>query len=219
MLGQDANFISTYINMANQQQLEDHLEVRRYGDFVLTDAIRPALDLTVVPCQGYSHATYYDSPSKQTIPVLIGAVSSESLFEVFLELLDPLGPLVDVVLETSHETQEGEHQDLYRDKIDLPVLKSILWDFEDLLLNDGCTGIAVLDVDTPAEVQFDEHKMLVLYGQDLTPFEEVYAARYVYQKDDMEFITDAEHIHSTHEHFLPKFDELKIRLGMDSEEC
>ena len=35
----------------------------------------------------------------------------------------------------------------------MPVLKSILWDFEDLLMNDGCTGIAVLNPGTP---QHDE---------------------------------------------------------------
>ena len=61
------------------------------------------------------------------------------------------------------------HVDLYREHIDLPVLKSILYDFEELLLNDGCTGIAVLNPHMPLEVQFDEHKLLIAYGHDLTP--------------------------------------------------
>ena len=50
-----------------------------------------------------------------------------------------------MVLETSHNREGRGHVDLYREHIDLPVLKSILCDYEDLLLNDGCTGIAVLN--------------------------------------------------------------------------
>ena len=75
----------------------------------------------------------------------MGAASHEQLFETFMDLLDPLGVEVDVVLETSHNRQQRGHVDLYREHIDLPVLKSILWDFEELLLNDGCIGIAVLE--------------------------------------------------------------------------
>ena len=79
------------------------------------------------------------------------------------------------MLETSHNRQQRGHVDLYREHIDLPVLKSILWDYEELLLNDGCIGIAVLNPDVPLEVQFDEHKLLIAYGHDLTPFEKVFA--------------------------------------------
>ena len=76
---------------------------------------------------------------------------------------------VDVVLETSHE-RRGSHQDMYREDIDMPVLKSTLYDFEDLLLGDGCTGMAVLNPDIPMEVQRDEHKLLIMYGQELVDF-------------------------------------------------
>ena len=43
-----------------------------------------------------------------------------------MELLDPLGSVVDVVLETSHSGDRSGHTDLYREHIDMPVLKSIL---------------------------------------------------------------------------------------------
>ena len=69
------------------------------------------------------------------------------------------------MLETSHNRDTKGHADLYREHIDLPVLKSTLYDFEDLLLNDGCTGIAVLNPHVPQEVQFDEHKLLIVYGK------------------------------------------------------
>ena len=49
----------------------------------------------------------------------------------------------------------------------MPVLKSILWEYEDLLTNDGCTGLAVLNPGIPQEIQFDEHKLLIVYGDQL----------------------------------------------------
>ncbi|NIP86911.1 MAG: hypothetical protein GTO03_15640, partial [Planctomycetales bacterium] len=75
----------------------------------------------------------------------MGSASTEALFDLFIDLLNPLGDQVDVVLETSHSRQGGGHRDLYREQIDMPVLKSILYDYEEMLLNDGCAGIAVLN--------------------------------------------------------------------------
>ena len=51
----------------------------------------------------------------------------------------------------------------------MPVLKSILYEYEELLTHDGCTGIAVLNPRVPLEVQFDEHKLLIVYGNNLSP--------------------------------------------------
>jgi hypothetical protein len=200
----------------DDEELEAHLGVARYGSFVLSGAVRPSYDLQIIPRQGYRHDVYRDDENKATVPVLMGAASKERLFEVFMEILDPLGPEVDVVLETSHNRESRGHVDLYREHIDLPVLKSILWDFEDLLLNDGCTGIAVLNPSIPQEVQFDEHKLLIVYGSKLDEYERIFASRGIGCDDQMKFITEAEHVHSSSEEYLEQFDELKIRLGIDS---
>ena len=200
-------------------ELEAHLGVVRYGDFLLTGAVRPSYDLQVIPCQGYRHDIYRDEQNRSTVPVLMGAASKEDLFDVFLDILDPLGPVVDVVLETSHNRQRSGHVDLYREHIDLPVLKSILCDFEDLLVNDGCTGIAVLNPAIPQEVQFDEHKLLIVYGSDLQGYERIFNDRSIRCNDQMKFITEAEHVHSSSEQYGEEFEEMKIRLGIDSNYC
>ena len=200
----------------SEQELEDHLGVVRYGDFKLTDAIRPSYDLQVVPSQGFRHDTYHDAESKTSVPVLMASASGEMLFETFMELLDPLGFEVDVVLETSHNRGDRGHVDLYREHIDLPVLKSVLWEYEELLTNDGCTGIAVLNPNIPQEIQFDEHKLLIVYGQELEPFEDILRCNNVRCKDQMKFITEAEHVHSSSDRYFEQFEELKMRLGMDS---
>ena len=201
----------------NEDQLEAHLGVARYGSFTLSDAVRPSYALEVVPSCGYRHDTYRDEQAKKNVPVLMAAASREQLFETFMELLDPLGPVVDVVLETSHDYNASGHQDLYREHIDMPILQSILWDFEDLLVNDGCTGIAVLNPATPQEVQFDEHKLLIVYGKELSQYEHVLGDWNIPCRDDMRFITEAEHVHSTNEEYIQQFEQLKMRLGIESE--
>jgi hypothetical protein len=199
-----------------EDELEAHMKVSRYGSFVLSDAVRPSYGLEVVPSAGFRHDTYRDEASKQDVPVVMAAASKERLFETFMELLDPLGPVVDVVLESSHNYPSTNTQDMYREHIDMPILQSILWEYEDLLLNDGCTGIAVLNPTTPQEVQFDEHKLLIVYGKKLTPFESVLIDAGLNCREEMRFITEAEHVHSTNDDYIGQFEELKMRLGIDT---
>ena len=150
------------------------------------------------------------------MPVLMCAASRKRLFELFTELIEPLGTVVDVVLETSH-TREGKgHSDLYREHMDVPVLLSTLWDYEDLLTNDGCTGIAVLNPELPQEVQFDEHKLLIIYGQELKKYERILDSYSIERDEELKFITEAEHVHSSSDTYASEFEELRTRLGMDA---
>jgi hypothetical protein len=194
--------------------LAAHLRVDRYGDFVLTDAIRPAPHLPVVPREGFRIDLYCDPQARLRVPVLAAAVSREKLFALFLDLLAPLGECVDAVLETSHHSEGGDHRDLLREQIDLPVLLSHFCEHEDLLLHDGCTGAAVISTTGPMEVQFDEHKLLVVYAHDLEPFEEILRQAGVRRDDRLKLITEGEHLHSTEPHFLPEFDRLCSRVGV-----
>lgn len=206
----------TTFGALTDEELEAHLEVSQYGVFELTDAIRPSIDLQVVPRQGYRHDVYVDSESRTKVPVIMAAASRDRLFDLFISMIDTLGPVVDVVLETSHYHHSG-HQDYYREHIDLPVLKSILYDYEDLLMNDGCAGIAVLNPKRQQEVQFDEHKLIIAYGSPLEPFERVLIRHDVYIDEDIHFITEAEHVHTSSEQMYDEFMSLAVRLGMESE--
>jgi hypothetical protein len=208
--------VSSFETLADRD-LEAHMGIRRYSSFLLTDAIRPSYDLRVLPQQGYRHDAYRDKEGGGKIPVLMAAISAENLFEVFLDLLDPLGGEVDVVLETSHRSDDAGHDDLYREAIDLPVLKSLLLDYEDLLLNDGCTGIAILNPALSLEVQFDEHKLLVVYGEDLEAFEETLERHGIACDEDIRFLTEAEHVHCSNEERLDEFETFKRRLGLETE--
>ncbi|MDC0935411.1 hypothetical protein OAS39_03915 [Pirellulales bacterium] len=199
----------------SEDQLESHLGVKRYGSFTLTDAVRPSYDLEVVPSAGFRHDIYRDQENDRDIPVVMAAASREQLFETFMEVIEPLGATVDVVLESSHHDATPKNVNMYREHIDMPILQSILWDFETLLVNDGCTGIAVLNPQIPQEVQFDEHKLLIVYGEDINNYESVLRDSGLACREDMKFITEAEHVHSTNDDFLEQLHDLRMQLGMD----
>lgn len=207
--------VSSFRNLS-EDELEAHMAIARYGDFTLTDAVRPSYNLEVVPRTGYRHEWYVDQETGARIPVLMASVSREKLFDTFLSLLDPLGETVDVVLETSHDKNNGQHTDLYREQIDMPVLQSILYDFEDLLLDDGCCGIAILNPRKPMEVQLDEHKLLFVYGKENVDCERALKDNQIQCVENMRFITEAEHVHSSSDELHERFEQLCYQLGIES---
>jgi hypothetical protein len=190
-----------------------HVRQNRYGDFLLTDAVRPGPGVPVPPREGYRLSRFRDAETSICLPVLGAAVSAERLFDVFLELLEPLGPSVHAVLETSHDTWADRHADLRRGDIDLPVLMSYFCDFEELLLNDGCTGVAVVSAARRIEVQLDEHKLLFVYARDLKPFRRVLRRHGVRRDNDLQLIAEAAHLHHSDRRYEDEFHQLATRLG------
>jgi hypothetical protein len=190
-----------------------HVRQNRYGDFLLTDAVRPGPGVPVPPREGYRLSRFRDAETGICLPVLGATVSAERLFDVFLELLDPLGPRVHAVLETSHDSRGDRHTDLRRGDIDLPVLMSYCCDFEDLLLNDGCTGVAVVSAARRIEVQLDEHKLLFVYAKDLKPFRRILRRYGVQRYNDLQLIAEAPHLHHSDERFADEFHQLAARMG------
>ncbi len=67
----------------------------------------------------------------------------------------------------------------------------------------------------PQEIQFDEHKLLIVYGDELADYEEVFRQRQVACDEQLKFLTEAEHVHSSSDRYAQQFDELKTHLGMD----
>lgn len=198
----------------NADKLAAHLQVKAYGNFTLTEAIRPAVDVPIRPRQGYRMEVYRNRADRMRMPMLAAAVSAEDLFSTFLDLLEPLGEVVHVVLESSHGNTLDQHTDYRRTHVDLPVLMSHLYDFEDLLLNDGCTGLAVMSSSAPMEVQFDEHKLLYVYARNLKPFQRVLRAHGVRRRKVLPLIAEAEHLHHSSDSYAEEFEQLALRLGV-----
>ena len=198
----------------NPDRLAAHLEVNRYGDFTLTDAVRPGPGVPVRPRQGYRVEVFRDRKAKLRLPMLSAAVSAERLFDAFLSLIEPLGEVVHVVLESSHGRAADRHRDLRRTHIDRPVLASHFCEFEDLLVNDGCTGVAVLADGKPVEVQFDEHKLFHVYAPDLKPFRRALKWLGVRRRKVLPLISEAEHLHHSTDDYADEFRRLCLRVGV-----
>ncbi|MEX1075682.1 MAG: hypothetical protein WED27_04435 [Pirellulales bacterium] len=196
----------------DQIALEAHMARSRYGRFTLTEAIRPGWQLDIVPRAGYRHDAYVDPQSGARLPAVVAAVSAEHLFETFLELLEPLGDELDVVLESSHEDSAGVRE-FSREGVERLVLESLLWEFDDLLLNDGCTGIAVMHPEQSLEVQLDEHKLLVVYAAARQPFERILRTRGLDRDDRLRLVSQGEHMHTSHARHARQFEQLVNRLG------
>lgn len=190
-----------------------HLRQKRYGSFVLTDAVRPGPTVPIVPCEGYRISRFRDAETNLCLPVLGAAVSADKLFDVFLDLLEPLGERAHVVLETSHMTGDDYHDDMRRADIDMPVLMSHFCDFEELLLNDGCTGVAIVSATKRIEVQLDEHKLLFVYAKDLKPFRRVMKRYGVARNKELRLIAEAEHLHHSQIRHAEEFQQLATRIG------
>ncbi len=198
----------------NSDLLSAHLEVNRYGDFALTDAIRPGPGLPVRPRQGYRVEIFRDLDARLRLPMLSAAVSAEQVFETFLALLEPLGEVVHVVLESSHGRGTDQHKDLRRNHIDLPVLLSHFCEFEELLTHDGCTGVAVMAHNRPLEVQFDEHKLFHVYAPNLKPFRRALRDLGIRRRKVLPLISEAEHLHHTTDEYSDAFCRLCMRVGV-----
>ena len=52
----------------SQEQLDAHLRVGRYGNFLLTDAVRPSIGLEVIPREGYRRDVYCDPETGNRCP-------------------------------------------------------------------------------------------------------------------------------------------------------
>lgn len=199
------------------EMLQTHLAIRRYGNFTLTDAVRPSYDVKVRPRQGYRRdSCAYEG---RTIPVLRAAASAEILLELYLALLPPLGAEVDIMVESSHGLEGRNHQaghvDFLREEIDLSVFQSVLLEFEELILHDGCTGVATMNCGYPAEVQLDEHKLLAVFAANLVPYEAILIEHGVHRDDSIRFLTEAEHLHSTSGEYFRQCRRLQTRLGAE----
>ncbi|MFO0813098.1 MAG: hypothetical protein U0796_07755 [Gemmatales bacterium] len=188
----------------------------------LTQAIRPAHKPRFPLREGYRIEIYKDPELGLRMPVLTAALSRHHLLPILMELFTPLGEVVDFILESSHEMEPASDGSPIaatweRTDIDLPVLTSILCGFEDLLLNDGCTGIAVLNAERDYEVHFDEHKLLYLYGPQLHLFEAILQRHGVLREDDLLIITEEEHIHSTSDEYFEQMNDLRQLIGVEDE--
>lgn len=180
----------------------------------LPPAVRPAPGVPWQPREGYRVRVFRDRKTGVKLPMLTASVNASRAFDAFYELLAPLGEDLHVVLESSHGLQRDGHRDFRRSHIDACVLKSHFCDFEDLLVNDGCTGVAVMAARKPVEVQFDEHKVLTVYAPDVTRYRRILKRMGVSRDKELTVVAEAEHLHFSSDEYADQFKQFATRVGV-----
>lgn len=181
----------------------------------LPRAVRPAQGVRWEPHEGYRVRVFRDRRTGMKLPMLTAAIDQDRAFEAFLALIGPLGESVHCVLESSHGSEGDHHRDYRRNHIDTAVLKSYLCEYEDLIVNDGCTGVAVLAAGKPIEVQFDEHKVLTVYAPDLTRFRRLLKRMGVRRDKELTVVAEAEHLHFSTTGYAETFEQLAMQMAAE----
>ncbi len=209
----------------DEDEVETHSHILRYGDFQLTGAVVPAYDLKVKPIQGYS--THFGS--EDTIMTIVA--SAEILFELFLELTACLGEMVDVSFCYSHEIVEElcDPEDLVfdvfghpivthlREDLDNCVFRSKLIDFKTIILEDGFVGVKVTDLEGQNVVEMDEHKFIFVETRNLSLFEAVLQKFRLRYYSEIPLIWEAEHLHLSETSSSDVYFEMLISFGAEEE--
>ncbi|MFL5329651.1 MAG: hypothetical protein ACJ8C4_12130 [Gemmataceae bacterium] len=178
------------------------------------EAVMPAAGYAVIADEGYRTERYHNRQTGVSVPALVAAADRNHLLDLFLALLDPLGSVVDVYLESSHTNASATGRCLRRESIDVPVLASYLCDFEDCLLNDGCTAVTVAGLRSPVEVQLDEHKHLIVYAWERKIFARIMKDFGLRRRDDLVLLFDVPHVHRSAPEHADQHSELANCLGM-----
>ena len=187
-----------------------HIAIKKYGDFIFTDAISPSYDLRVIPEEGYCHSIHW-LENEYSILTLVAAASREKMFQLFLDLLEPLGNKIGIAIHSSH-IDHNHPKKYFNEDIELYLLESIVHEYMDLLLHDGNTGIFVWDRAETKEVQWEEHKLFQIYATNFGPFEEIFS-RVLPLREEMRLICNAEHVHISSDEQYNEFLIMKDRLG------
>lgn len=185
------------------------------------DAIEIPRGKFFVPERGFRVSAYTPSrselvPKPAPMPIFSIAAEQSRLFDLFTDLLEPLGDGLSVALESTHDSMTSERsRDYWSDSHDAIFLQSTLLDYEELLINDGCTGISVVDEEQDCEVMFTEDKSIHCYGNDgiMGQFQRVLHRHDVLHRPKMKMLSEKPHIHRTTPEYCEHFHELVERIG------
>ena len=139
----------------SKETLRSHMEKDRYGDFLLTPAIRPAISPKIIPVNGYRVA-YNTGMLKFQI-----SASREKIIGLFISLMKLTGKRPDVFLEVSNYNEERIVSSYLREGMERIVLESHIYGIEEILLGNGFVSIGIRGSTT--EVCLDSHKLISVY--------------------------------------------------------
>ncbi len=149
------------------EMIEEALANRTYGDFTMTPAVVFFKDGDAIPSEGYKIDKRMIADGRIQSRITISA-SAEKILDLFDDLVKRLGDTCGIAVE-DYRAKQG-HVDHYAYSRDTFLIRSILVDFEEFILNDGLVGIAIWNDFEQAEIQLTVYKIIVVYAFDISCF-------------------------------------------------
>ena len=186
-----------------------------YGDFRLTKAVRPLSGLGFVPQEGYTWEEFHHERTNDRVEGIKVALSAEKIVDALDSLiaLFEVGETLDVEVTSSHANREHSS---HRSEIDAVVLRTVLTEFEDPILNDGCLGLIFsCDRGYSTQIELDEDKILKISSDDTEYLSRVVAYLNhlgVRECPDLRYIDEASRVHETSDQYSLSFHHLATQL-------
>lgn len=156
----------------------------------------------------YRTDVYRDDAGGQDLYELEAAVPSGALVSVFFKCLEHLDDVVDVVIESTHDSSitdwnsaEPHPCELFlREYLEKPALLEMLASYERWLFFDGMSAIAVYGSEaagfgSPAEIKLGDDKVLYIISDDLSDFQAIMEEYGIRLNPNVTFVSDGAHIH------------------------
>jgi hypothetical protein len=195
------------------KMLQEAMAHRRFGTFTLPPAVVVFKIGSKVPVEGYRVQKSLLPNGRCRYQVTVAA-SAEKILDLFDALLMCLGEYCHVVVQ-DFGIPEAYEVDYFAFQKDMVIVRSIFYDFEELLLNDGFMGLAVYNEAVPAEVQLTQHKIIQIFALDLKPFRQVLNRYRIEENPELKFLFEDFHLHLEKEDDRIVLQSLKERLGVE----
>lgn len=158
--------------------------------------------------EGYVRTTERQGPA--VIVRLTVATTAEKLLELLLEALAFMGDDIKIVIQSTREHCMRGFETAFPDPV---MIESAFRTYDDVLLGDAYTGVAIVDEIAPAEIRLDEHKTLVVHNAPR--FERFLRAQQIPTRETMPFVADVTHDHLADPELDERFDTLLTDIGAD----
>ena len=168
-----------------EEMIQEAMKNRTYGGFTLTPAVVFFKNGDVIPSEGYKIEKSV-LPNGRTQSRMLVSASAEDVLDIFDDFIALLGESCGVVVE-DFRANPGDHVDHYAYYKDTFIVRSILLDFDDFLLNDGFVGVAIWREMAQAEVQLTMHKIIQVFARDTIPFQQVLAGYGIKEDPELRF--------------------------------
>lgn len=196
------------------EKIQQAMKHRTFGAFTVPPAVVFFKAGDDLPQEGYKVRKHV-LPNGRFQYQAIVSVSAEKLLDLFDALLPLLGEYCHVVLQ-DFGAREGELIEYVAYQKDTVIVRSILCDFEELLLNDGLIGLAVYSDIVRAEVQLTQQKVIQIFALDLIPFRRLLQRYGIEENPKLKFLFEDFHLLVEQVHDRMILESLKERLCVEN---